>query len=200
MTRKFLKELGIESELIDKIIEEHRGTVDSLRDDLDNTKTELSKYKSYETELNALKDEIKDKDSYKEKYDELKNQFDNYKAEIASKAKEAAKVEAYKNALKEAGISEKRIESVLRLAKADGYIDSLEFDGENIKNIKDVQETIKNSYGDYIETKKQTGADVPQPPSQGNPNTFDSMTLADKMAYANANPNAPEVVAFLKGE
>lgn len=200
MTRKFLKELGIESDAIDKIIEEHRGTVDILKDELDTAKAEAAKRKEVETELNALKDEMKSKDSYKEKYDTLKEEYENYKAGIDSEKKEAVKIEAYKAVLKEAGIAEKRIESVLRLAKADGYIDSLEFDGDKIKNIKDVKETVKNSYGDYIETKSQEGADVPQPPTGGNPSTFKDMPLADKMAFANANPNAPEVISWLKGE
>lgn len=200
MTRKFLKELGIESDNIDKIIEEHRGTVDILKDELDSAKAEIAKAKAVETELNALKDEMKSKDSYKEKYDSLKEEFANYKAGIDTEKKEAAKLDAYKAILKESGISEKRIESVLRLAKADGFIDELEFDGENVKDLAKIKETIKKTYGDYIEKKSQEGADVPNPPAHDNPNTFKDMTLADKMAYANANPSAPEVVSWLKGE
>lgn len=168
MTRKFLKELGIESELIDKIIEEHRGTVDSLKDSLDNAKAEVDKYKDIEKELDSLKEEMKGKDSYKEKYDKVKKEFDSYKAGIDNEKKESAKIEAYKAVLKESGVSEKRIESVVRLAKADGYVEKIDFDGEKISNLKEVRDAIKEAYGDYIETKIQDGADVANPPSKDN--------------------------------
>ena len=116
LTRKLLKDLGIESEAIDKIIEEHRGTVDSLKDELDNLRTEIESAKEVEKELNKLKDEAQKKDSYKEKYDDLKKEYDKFKADTEGEKVTARKSEAYKKALKDAGISDKRIESVMRLA------------------------------------------------------------------------------------
>lgn len=167
-TRKFLKDLGIEAESIDKIIEEHRGTVDGLKDELDNLKTEVESAKEIKKELDKLKEESQKKDSYKDKYEELRKEYDKYKADIDGEKASAKKSEAYKKALKEAGISEKRLESVLRLAKADGFIDQLEFDGENVKELDKVKETIKNTYGDYIETSTTVGANTANPPAKSN--------------------------------
>lgn len=200
LTRKFLKDLGVESDAIDSIIDEHRKTVDSLRDDLDKLNTEMAAKKETEKELENLKKAAEENDSYKEKYEDTKKKFDEYKQTIAGEKELTKKTDAYRKALKEAGISDKRIDSVIRLAKADGILDGLEFDGDNIKNHDKVLESIKESYGEYIETISKVGAPVPDPPTKTNPNTFESMTLADKMAYANEHPNAPEVTSWLKGE
>ena len=200
LTRKMLKDLGIESEVIDKIIEEHRGTVDSLRDELDSLKTENEANKALKKEIEGLKAETQAKSDFENKYNELTKEFEKFKADIEGEKITSRKSEAYKKALKEAGISEKRIESVLKLAKVDGLVDSLEFDGDNIKDADKVTEAIKSNYAEYIESVKEKGAEVPNPPVHGNPNVFSEMSLADKMAYANANPNDASVISWLKGE
>lgn len=172
-----LKDLGIEGEVIDKIIEEHRGTVDGLKDELDNLRAEIDSAKDIKKELDKLKEESQKKDSYKEKYDDLKKEFDKFKADTEGEKVTARKSDAYKKALKEAGISEKRIESVMRLAKADGFIDKLEFDGENVKELDKIKDTIKNTYGDYIEHSTVVGADTANPPS--NSGNGSKMTKAE---------------------
>lgn len=164
-TRKFLKDLGIEPESIDKIIEEHRGTVDSLKDDNDNLKAEIENLKQLEKELNTLKEETQKDTTYKTKYEDLKKDFEKFKTDIDSEKISAKKSEAYKKALKDAGISEKRIDSVMRLAKADGLIDAIEFDGDNVKDSDKIAENIKKSYGDYIETISTIGVSTANPPS-----------------------------------
>lgn len=176
-TRKMLKDFGIEAEAIDKIIEEHRGTVDSLKDELDNLRNEIESAKDIKKELDKLKEETQKKDSYKDKYEDLKKEYEKYKTDIDGEKVTAKKSEAYKKALKDAGISDKRIDSVMRLAKADGYIDKLEFDGENVKDLDKIKETIKNTYGDYIETSTTVGANTATPPS--NSGSGSKMTRAE---------------------
>lgn len=164
-SRKFLKDLGIEGEAIDKIIEEHRGTVDGLKDELDNLRAEIEAGKEVKKELDKLKEEAQKDSAYKTKYEDLKKEYEKYKTDIDGEKISAKKSEAYKKALKEAGISDKRIDSVMRLAKADGMIDAVEFDGENVKDADKITEGIKKSYGDYIETTATVGASTANPPS-----------------------------------
>lgn len=164
-TRKFLKDLGIDAEIIDQIIDAHRGTVDSLKDENDNLKAELSSAKEIKKELDALKEETQKKDSYKDKYDTLKKEFDQFKADTDGEKTAAKKSDAYRKALKTAGIAENRIESVLRLAKADGLIDKVEFDGENVVDFDKITDNIKNTYGEYITTSTVVGANTPNPPA-----------------------------------
>lgn len=199
-TRKFLKDLGIEGEAIDKIIEEHRGTVDSLKDELDNLRTEAETIKALKKEIEELKASADGKSAAEEELSKVKAEFEKFKADSESEKVTAKKSDAYRKALKDAGVSEKRIESVLKLAKVDGLVDALEFEGDEVKDAKKIAETIKSNYAEYIESVKQVGSDVSNPPVHGNPNTFNDMSLADKMAYANANPNDASVQSWLKGE
>ena len=199
-TRKMLKDLGIEGEVIDKIIEEHRGTVDSLKDELDNLRTEAESVKSLKKEIEELKEAAGGKSAAEDELSKVKAEFEQYKADVEGEKITSKKSDAYRKALKEAGVSEKRIESVLKLAKVDGLVDALEFEGDEIKDAKKIAETIKSNYAEYIESVKQVGSEVSQPPVHGNPNTFNDMSLADKMAFANANPNDASVQSWLKGE
>ena len=97
---------------------------------------------------------------------EFTEKYKSYSFEVIDGEKiSAKKSEAYKKALKEAGISDKRIDSVMRLAKADGMIDAVEFDGENVKDADKITEGIKKSYGDDIETTATVGASTANPPS-----------------------------------
>lgn len=199
-TRKFLKDLGVDSEVIDQIVTEHRGTVDGLKDELDSLRAEIESGKGIKKELDELKEKSQADASYKEKYDALKKEFTQYKSDIAGEKVAATKTEAYRKVLKEAGISEKRIDSVIRLAKADGILDALELDGESLKNLEAVTDAVKANYGEYIESVKEVGANIPNPPAKTEPNTFKEMSLADKMLYANEHPNDASVASFLKGE
>lgn len=195
-----LKDLGIEGEAIDKIIEEHRGTVDSLKDELDNLRSEAETIKALKKEIEELKASADGKSAAEEELSKVKAEFEKFKADSESEKVTAKKSDAYRKALKDAGVSEKRIESVLKLAKVDGLVDALEFEGDEVKDAKKIAETIKSNYAEYIESVKQVGSDVSNPPVHGNPNTFNDMSLADKMAYANANPNDASVQSWLKGE
>lgn len=199
LTRKFLKDLGIEGEEVDKIINEHRGTVDSLKDDIDSLKSEIENHKAVEKELNDLKESIKDTESYKDKYDALDKKFTEYKAEVQSEKVSFQKAEAYKAMLKNAGVSEKRIESVLKLARVEGYLDKIEFDKDGtVKNAADIEAEAKTVYADYVDTIGESGVNTPNPPTNTG-NSFENMTLTEKMAYANANPDSAEVQNWMKG-
>ena len=200
LSRKFLKDLGIESEAIDKIIEEHRGTVDNLKDEVDTLRSEAETIKALKKEIEELKASADGKSAAEEELSKVKAEFEKFKADSESEKVTAKKSDAYRKALKDAGVSEKRIESVLKLAKVDGLVDALEFEGDEVKDAKKIAETIKSNYAEYIESVKQVGSDVSNPPVHGNPNTFNDMSLADKMAYANANPNDASVQSWLKGE
>ena len=82
---------------------------------------EKKRYNDKLTEIDTLKGEkqnAEDKatsaEKWKTKYDALKDDFEAYKKDISTKESEAAKNNAYKALLKEAGISEKRLETVLK--------------------------------------------------------------------------------------
>jgi hypothetical protein len=145
---------------------------------------EKKRYNDKLTEIDALKGEkqnAEDKatsaEKWKTKYDALKDDFEAYKKDITAKESEAAKNNAYKALLKEAGVSEKRLETVLKAEKPN--ISGLEMgeDGK-FKDSDKILENIKTEWADFITTTETQGAKTPTPPSN---NGGGKMTKADIM-------------------
>ena len=170
LTRKFLTAMGIEAEKIDEIITAHAETVDGLKEERDTARKEAEQYKAaanklpnVEKELNELKEKVKEgnKDPYEPKYNELKEEFEKYKADVEAKETTAKKQNAYRALLKEAGVSEKRIDSIIKVTD----ISSLELteDGK-IKDADTRKDAVKKEWADFIQTAETQGAKTPTPP------------------------------------
>lgn len=196
LTRRMLKAMSIDDEKIDQIIDAHTETIDEIKNERDQYKAEAEKLPDIQRKLDkALADASDlDTDAWKIKYDELKTEYDDFKSAQVAKELKASKETAYKLLLKDAGISEKRIDSVLKVSDLDAV--TLSDDGK-IVNADKLIESIKSEWSDFITSTSEHGADTAAPPSNTGVSTFESMSLAEKMTYANANPTAPEVVEWL---
>ena len=117
LTRKALKAMGLSDEQVDSVIEMHTETVDALKESRDTYKTDADKLPELQAELDKLKAKVGEdgKNPFEVKYNALKEEFDQYKNEITGKETARAKEEAYKELLKSAGVSEKRISAVLKV-------------------------------------------------------------------------------------
>lgn len=143
---------------------------------------EKKRYNDKLTEIDALKAEKHDAEDkatsaekWKTKYDALKDDFDAYKKDISAKESKATRDNAYKELLKQAGISEKRIDAVLKVSD----VASLEMgDDGKFKDSDKIFENIKNEWADFITTTETQGAKTPTPPSN---NGGGKMTKADIM-------------------
>jgi chromosome condensin MukBEF complex kleisin-like MukF subunit len=161
-TRKFLAALGIDSDKVDEIIQAHTEVTDALKEDRDKYKANAEKLPAVEDELKALKDKMAGDDPYKEKYEKLKKEHDEYKKDVEAKATAAKKESAFKAMLKEIGIPEKRIDSVLKVSD----VSTIEFDEEGkIKDGEKLKESLKSEWGDFIATTKIEGAKSATPPA-----------------------------------
>ena len=163
LTRKMLKAMGIEDEKIDQIIEEHAETVNALKQQRDQYKVDAEKLPGVQKELDDLK-EAAEKDGenpYKAKYEDLQQQFDDYKADVTAKETKAKKTAAYRKLLKDAKVSEKRLDSILKLSP----VDDIELDDKGeIKDAADVKKKIEEEWSDFIVTEETHGADSNNPP------------------------------------
>ena len=168
LTRKALVAMGIEAEKIDQIIEMHTEVVDAIKAERDTAKEDAKKFKSdsdklanVEKELTELKEKGEKPDAYKVKYEAIKEEFDAYKGEISAKETKAAKSKAYRDMLKEIGISEKRLDSVMRVAD----LDSIELEDGAIKGVEELKESAKSEWADFIVSEGTVGAKTPTPPA-----------------------------------
>lgn len=160
LTRPFLRSKGIEDEtLVQEIIDAHMESVTPLkayRGESERLARELSEAQA---QLKAANEKLEaaSKDDYKEKYEALVQE--NQHKEVRT-AKEAA----LKGLLGELGISEKGQGLALKYTN----LDTVELDSAGkLANGAAVKEAVLADWGDYKETRNQTGADVKNPPNGG---------------------------------
>ena len=164
LSRKMLKAMSIEDEKIDQIIEAHTETVNALKAERDEFKAEAEKIPGIQKELDKIKEDAEKNESknpWKVKYDALKEEFEGFKAEEKAKATKSAKEKAYRDLLKEVGVTDKRISAVIKVTD----FDKVELDDEGkIKDVEDHKKSIKDEWSDFIATSGTQGANTSNPP------------------------------------
>lgn len=197
LTRRSLKAMGIEDEKIDEIISAHAETVDALKEQRDNYKAQADELTKVQQKLDEANETIKanGSDAWKVKYDAIKEEYDNYKSNISAKETKRAKQAAYREVLKAAGVSEKRIDSIVRVSN----VDSVELDESGkIKEADKLTENIKNEWADFIVSTNTKGANTATPPTTSK-KSFSREDI-DKMTPDEINKNWETIKNSLKGE
>lgn len=164
LSRKMLVAMGIESEKIDEIISAHSETVSAIKEERDAFKVDAEKLKAVEKDLetaNAELEKFKSGD-WEKKYTDLKTEYDGYKQDVKTKETTANKTAAYKKLLKDAGVSEKRFDAILKVTD----LNSIELDDTGVvKDAEKLTEGIRSEWGDFITTDSKQGANTPNPPT-----------------------------------
>ena len=196
LTRKMLKAMGIEDEKVEQIIEAHTETVTALKDERDAFKADAEKLPTVQKELDELKATDNKEDTYKVKYDALKEEFDSFKKEQSEKELRVKKEQAYKVLLQEAGVSEKRVDAVLKVSD----IDSLEFNADgSVKDADNLKKGIETEWEDFIVRKETQGTQTPTPP-QGSGKVYKSkeeiMSIKDTRERQQAISENHELFGF----
>lgn len=195
LTRRSLKAMGIEDEKIDEIISAHAETVDALKEQRDNYKTQADELAKVQQKLDEANETIKanGSDAWKVKYDAIKEEYDNYKSDMSAKETARAKQAAYREVLKAAGVCDKRIDSIVRVSD----IDSVELDESGkIKEADKLTESIKNEWADFIVSTNTKGADTATPPTTSK-KSFSREDI-DKMTPDEINKNWETIKNSLK--
>lgn len=172
LTRSLLKGLGLEDNQISTIIEAHTETVSGIRKEAESEQGKIqNRVTELEKELASAKS---GGDDWEAKYNELEKQFTDFKNDTEAKANKNAKETAYTELLKTAGVSDKRIATILKVTDMSGI--TLNKDG-TIREADKLSETIKEEWADFIVSTAQNGAGVPTPPAGKT-----TMTRAEIMA------------------
>ena len=185
--------MGIEADKVDEIINAHIEVVDGLKEERDNFKKDAEKLADVEKELTKAKEKLaKNGDGEtvsKEDYDRLKKEYDDYKADITAKTTRTEKENAFRELLKSAGVSEKRLNAIIKVSDIDGL--ELDKDGK-IKNAEKHTETIKSEWAEFIETTTTRGANTATPPTNTGGTSitkedFAKMSYKDRLKIYNEN-------------
>ena len=197
LTRTILEAMGIEEKKIDEIISAHAETMSALKQQRDNYKAQADELAEVQRKLDEANETIKanDSDAWKVKYDAIKEEYDNYKSDISAKETTRAKQAAYREVLKAAGVSDKRIDSIIRVSD----IDSVELDESGkIKEADKLTESIKNEWADFIVSTNTQSANTATPPT--NSQKSFSREDIDKMSPEEINKNWETIKNSLKGD
>jgi len=163
LSRKLLRALGIEDEKAEQILDAHKETLEEIQEERDRYKADAEQLPGVQQELAELKEaaEQNANNPYKAQYEELQQQFDDYKADVTAKETKAKKTAAYRKLLKDAKVSEKRLDSILKLSPGDDI--ELDDKGE-IKDAENVKKKIEEEWSDFIVTEETHGAESNNPP------------------------------------
>lgn len=194
VTKKFLQSLEIPDNKIESVLEEHAAAIAGITADRDKYKEQAERLVNAEKELVKAQAKVEDYEALQESLKKVRAEYADFKAGVESKNLQALKEKAYKTILTEAGIPEKRHDKIIKVTD----LSEIEVDDKgNIKDRKKYVDGAKEEWADFVVTQIEKGADVANPPSNTGGETFEKMSLADKMAFANANPDNAEVKAYL---
>lgn len=172
-------------EIENKLIALHLGVVDPLKDDVARYKADADKLLDVQKELDDLK--AAGNEDYKQKYEDEHTALENLRQSIADEKALAEKSSLYRLLLQESGIDPKRIDAVLRVAD----LTKVEVKDGKLVDSKALAESIKTEWADFVVKPGAKGDKPDTPPADGGEMTkeaFDTMSLSDKMAFANSHP------------
>ena len=166
--------MGLTTEQVDAIIDEHASTVDALKEQRDGYKEDAERLKDVTRELDDLKKEVAENSDgaseWQKKYEDEHKAFEEFKK--AEKTKETLKnvQDAYTKLLKDNNVGEKHITSILGVTDFNDM--KLAEDG-TLVDAEKLTESIKEQWGGFIAETKTKGAGTETPPS-GSKGTFNS--------------------------
>lgn len=178
LTRKFLSALGIEDAQADEIIEAHTSTVNGIKIELEKYKGKVEKLHEAEEKAEMLEkvqkelDELKasmekndkEREEFKSKYEQTKKEYDDYKESVKTKEEKDVKTKAFKDILKEANISEKRFDAIIKLS--DEEIEKIAFEEDgSVKDKENVLKSVTENWSEYVQNTQTQGANTSTPPA-----------------------------------
>ena len=184
LTRKFLSALGIEQDKVDEIVQAHAETVDALKDKMAEYKEKAEQFDAVNSELQELKGK---ENPFEEQYNSLKTEFAQYKEKVQTEKTIANKKSLYKELLRDCGVSEKRLNSILKVTNMDSV--ELNEDG-SIKDADTLKESIQEEWSDFITQTKNVGADTETPPANDGSKKFTSKEEIMKIKDSTARQKA----------
>lgn len=166
-------EIEVSKDVLTKICDLHTESLDGLNDTVKELKESLATAERERDDYKAKAPKDGVETVPKSDYDKIKKEYDDYKAGIDAEKTHSAKETAYRELLKAAGVSDKRISAVVKVTD----IDAIELDKDGkIKDVDERTNNIKTEWADFIETTTTHGAKTANPPANGGKT---KMTKAD---------------------
>ena len=161
-------EIEVSKDVLNRICDLHTDSLDGLNDTVKDLKESLATAERERDDYKAKAPKDGVETVLKEDYDKLKKEYDDYKADITAKNTRAEKENAFRELLKSVGVSEKRLNAIIKVSDIDGL--ELDKDGK-IKDAEKHTENVKSEWADFIETTTTKGAKTANPPANNGKGT-----------------------------
>ena len=195
--RKWLEGILENEELTAKekaqqIMDGHITVTDGLKEERDGLKAEAEKAADLQKQL----DDLANGEDFQKKYEEEHKAFEDFKKKTASDAEAARIRTAYRNLLAGEGISEKRLDSILKITDLSKM--KLDKDG-NLENADELKKAINDEWSEFKTTVTEKGAVVEKPLQIGKPVKTKEEILAIKDTAERQKAIAENLQFFGKG-
>ena len=195
--RKWLEGILENEELTAKekaqqIMDGHITVTDGLKEERDGLKAEAEKAADLQKQL----DDLANGEDFQKKYEEEHKAFEDFKKKTASDAEAARIRTAYRNLLAGEGISEKRLDSILKITDLSKM--KLDKDG-NLENANELKKAINDEWSEFKTTVTEKGAVVEKPLQIGKPVKTKEEILAIKDTAERQKAIAENLQLFGKG-
>lgn len=140
-----------------KIMDEHISVTNGLKDERDSYKQEAEKAADIQKEL----DGIKGGEDWKKKFEDEHKAFEDFRKQTAQNAETAKVSAAYRKLLADEGISEKRLDAILKITDLSKM--KLDKDG-NLEDVDNLKKAISSEWCEFKTTVTERGAQVDKPP------------------------------------
>ena len=190
--RSFLESLGLNESQVQAVMDEHVSVTDALKSERDKYKAEAGKAADLQKQL----EEISGGEDFKTKYEKEHESFENFKKQTAQEA-EAAKVKAaYRKLLADEKISEKRLDTILKVTDFTSM--KLDKDGK-LEKEDELRKAINSEWGEFKNTVEERGASVETPPKTGSGKMTKDEILKIEDTSARQKAIAENLDLFQKG-
>lgn len=152
-------------EALEAIITGHTESIEALREERDTLRETLSKAKDTEDKLKDVTEQLKkaeEKLEARKDYDSIKEEYESFKNKVNEEKAKDSKEKAFKEVLKDIGISDKRMAAIIRVTD----MSKVELDKEGkIKGADKLAEGLKDEWAEFITTEHKEGAETANPKS-----------------------------------
>ena len=156
LTRNFLKSLSLSGEQIEAVIGAHGETVSGLRQ-------EAAMLAQVQKELDEARQELQmlHEDPWEDKFCAVSTEFEQFRQNVTAQETRRAKEQAYRKLLQEAGVSERRLDAVVKVTD----VDRLPWEDGAFVDPDGISANIKEEWAAFVGETKIHGADTARPPA-----------------------------------
>lgn len=164
LTRKFLRDLGMNDEQVAAVIKEHTDVVDTIRDERDALNKKAARLDEVQTKLDEAENKIKQLEKAGGDAAKVQAEYDAYKKQVEADKDMDARRAAFKPIMEACGITR---DSYQRAVLHEFDLSKEELKDGKYVNEAAMKDRLTKDFADFAGKTSKKGADTTKPPTGG---------------------------------